>query len=188
MEKDLIIKALECLTGEEVMFCRECGYNKVGAFSCRKELAKDALALIKQLTEEVEKDSKVVNDLIKEAETYLAQRDCLRNIVKNLTNERDGLRAHLDVSVAEQARLTEENERLREILHTDISFVCVSRGSGKTNHLKEVARLRMDEVRAYAVREMHSKIKDRCIEGGIYPAFVERVIDQIAKEMLEDKQ
>ena len=55
MEKDLIIKALECLTGEEVMFCRECGYNKVGAFSCRKELAKDALALIKQLTEENER-------------------------------------------------------------------------------------------------------------------------------------
>lgn len=35
-------------------------------------------------------------------------------------------------------------------------------------------------------RKMHSEIKERCIKGGIYPAFVERTIDQIAKEMLEE--
>lgn len=52
LNRDQIIKALECLTGEEVMYCRECGYNSVGAFSCRKKLAKDALTLIKELTEE----------------------------------------------------------------------------------------------------------------------------------------
>jgi hypothetical protein len=32
---------------------------------------------------------------------------------------------------------------------------------------------------------MHTEIKERCIKGGIYPAFVARVIDQIAKEMVE---
>ena len=36
------------------------------------------------------------------------------------------------------------------------------------------------------VRKMHSEIKERCIKGGTYPAFVERTIDQIAKEMLEE--
>ena len=39
---------------------------------------------------------------------------------------------------------------------------------------------------ADTVRKMHSKIKKRCIEGGIYPAFVARTIDKIAKEMLEE--
>ena len=38
------------------------------------------------------------------------------------------------------------------------------------------------------VRAMQSEIKDRCIKGGIYPAFVARTIDQIAKEMLEGNQ
>ena len=40
-------------------------------------------------------------------------------------------------------------------------------------------------IRADTVRNMHSEIKKRCIEGGIYPAFVASAIDQIAKEMLE---
>ena len=43
----------------------------------------------------------------------------------------------------------------------------------------------VESVRADTVREMHSKIKERCIKGGIYPAFVARTIDQIAKEMTE---
>lgn len=41
------------------------------------------------------------------------------------------------------------------------------------------------KLRADTVRNMHSLIKERCIKGGIYPAFVAGVIDQIAKEMLE---
>lgn len=30
--------------------------------------------------------------------------------------------------------------------------------------------------------------KERCIKGGIYPAFVASTIDQIAKEMLEGER
>jgi hypothetical protein len=41
------------------------------------------------------------------------------------------------------------------------------------------------EAKADTVRKMHTQIKERCIKGGIYPAFVARTIDQIAKEMLE---
>lgn len=40
--------------------------------------------------------------------------------------------------------------------------------------------------RAGTVKKMHSEIKDRCIKGGIYPAFVATTIDQIAKEMIEE--
>ena len=43
-----------------------------------------------------------------------------------------------------------------------------------------------ERLRADTVRKMHSEIKDRCIKGGIYPAFVASTIDQIAKEMIGD--
>ena len=54
--------------------------------------------------------------------------------------------------------------------------------------LKDVAYRRECEVftaKADTVRKMQSMIKERCINGGIYPAFVASTIDQIAKEMLE---
>lgn len=44
---------------------------------------------------------------------------------------------------------------------------------------------RIKEVKADTVRKMQEAVKKRCIKGGIYPAFVASVIDQIAKEMLE---
>ena len=40
---------------------------------------------------------------------------------------------------------------------------------------------------ADTVKKMQELIKERCIEGGIYPAFVARTIDQVAKEILEGK-
>lgn len=43
-------------------------------------------------------------------------------------------------------------------------------------------------VKADTVRKMQSEIKDRCIKGGIYPAFVARTIENVAKEMLEGEQ
>ena len=35
------------------------------------------------------------------------------------------------------------------------------------------------------VRKMQSEIKARCIKKGIFPAVVARVIDEVAKEILE---
>lgn len=37
-----------------------------------------------------------------------------------------------------------------------------------------------------AVREMQEAIKERCIKGGIYPAFVKRAIEGVASEILEE--
>ena len=62
--------------------------------------------------------------------------------------------------------LTDENERLKE-----------------DNHI--LATEFKDTIIADTVRKMHSLIKERCIKDGIYPAFVRKTIDQIAKEMLE---
>ena len=56
------------------------------------------------------------------------------------------------------------------------------------NHL----RTRADEmlahvasvVKADTVRKMQEMVKERCTKGGIYPAFVARVIEQVAEETL----
>lgn len=39
-----------------------------------------------------------------------------------------------------------------------------------------------------AVRKMHEEIKLRLLKGGIYPAFVACVIDNVAREMLEEQK
>lgn len=36
-----------------------------------------------------------------------------------------------------------------------------------------------------AVRKMQESIEERCIKGGIYPAFVASTIDKVSREMLE---
>lgn len=103
-----------------------------------------------------------------------------------------GMYREVDVTDLKRAlalikELTEENARLSKALNTDISIVRVSRGSGKTAHLREVGRIRADAIRADTVREMRSEIERRCVEGGIYPAFVARVIEDVEREMLGEK-
>jgi uncharacterized small protein (DUF1192 family) len=78
--------------------------------------------------------------------------------------------------------LTEENERLQKALNTDISIVRVSRGSGKTAHLREVGRIKADAIRADTVREMQERLKQVLHDEGRISYYT---IDKIAKEMLE---
>ena len=37
-----------------------------------------------------------------------------------------------------------------------------------------------------AIHKMQHEIKARCIKGGIYPVFVESVVDNVAKEVIEE--
>ena len=43
-----------------------------------------------------------------------------------------------------------------------------------------------EKGKADAVKKMHAEIVKRCLEGGIYPAFVATTIDKIAKEMIDN--
>ena len=63
--------------------------------------------------------------------------------------------------------LTEENERLSQSLANSESILA--------------------NAKAETVRKMQSEIEARCIKGGIYPAFVARVVDEVVKEMLEER-
>lgn len=99
--------------------------------------------------------------------------------------------------------LQRENERLRaqnetlEINNKDFKHRIyeLSRDNEEWEHENKdlecdnyMLRERITEIKADTVRKMHSEIKERCIEGGIYPAFVASTIDQIEKEMLEGKK
>lgn len=37
-----------------------------------------------------------------------------------------------------------------------------------------------------AVRKMQKAIKERCLKGGIYPAFVKNVVEAVERELLEE--
>jgi hypothetical protein len=97
MEKEQIIKALECCTrgrkSNEDIPCLECPYNEcniVGGTSerqtkgsCQWWLMKDATALIKELTEELEKERTWANSMI----------DNLRDDIRELTEENRRVKA-----------------------------------------------------------------------------------------------
>ena len=108
LKRDDIIKALECCS-KHLVRCKDCPYQEVPR--CTDEHQKDALSLIKELTEE------------------------------------------------------NGNLRASTIDYRNIPYIVA-------------------DTRADTVRKMHFEIKERCIKGGIYPAFVASTIDQIAKEML----
>lgn len=55
LNRERIVKALECLASNEDVLCGGCAYQRFSGLSCRKAMARDALALIRELTEENEK-------------------------------------------------------------------------------------------------------------------------------------
>lgn len=80
--------------------------------------------------------------------------------------------------------LTEENERLKNSINFQVVMPDDKMEEIKAECLERV-ELDVKECRADTVRKMQSEIKERCIKGGIFPAFVASTIDEIAKEMLE---
>lgn len=50
---------------------------------------------------------------------------------------------------------------------------------------RDEARQEVAKIKADTVRKMQSEIEARCIEKGIYPVIVKRVVDEVAKEMVE---
>ena len=109
------------------------------------------------------------------------------SLIKKLTEEVEGLKQcleHEHASFMETfgewndkcEKLTEENANLHASC-TELEQTCK----------KWQSRLDIEckYTKADTVRKMQSEIKERCIKGGIYPAFVASTIDQIAKEMLE---
>lgn len=55
---------------------------------------------------------------------------------------------------------------------------------GLSEVLSDSIRIRYKEAQSEAVKEFADEFKSRCIKGGIYPAFVNRQLEIVKKEMV----
>lgn len=179
LKRDEIIKAMECCY-DNTLSCIDCPFQAPDKYMECSGLTLSALALIKELTEEKKKSDRVFSDLYKEAETYLAQRDCLRNLVKNLTEENERLRCEVSDLKDELKCEKETNTHLCSQYMSE-------------NHLRyqaeEMLANGMSVVKSDTVRKMQDRLDKRFCHDpaflGVEQRLIMGVIDQIAKEMLE---
>ena len=75
--------------------------------------------------------------------------------------------------------LTEENERLKSV-----EFTC---GFIKPHKVLECPIFdEIERAKADTVHKMQTMIKEECLAGGIYPAFVARVVERVGEKLLEE--
>lgn len=91
----------------------------------------------------------------------------VKEYIEQLSEDNKGLIINMNAFGMAAKRLGEENEKLTKALDSKCDD-CIAR------------------ERANTVREMQAEIINRCIKGGIYPAFVATTIDKIAKEMIDN--
>ncbi len=172
LNREQIIKALGYCKSPKLTKCDGCPREQEDGH-CMYRLNADALALIKELTEKEKKSDRVFSDLYKEAETYLAQRECLRNQVKNLTDENERLRAEKE---AENKELFYKWKKLAD--------ETADRYEGLYQDAKKA-------LAADIVWKMHHKIwlefSDCYEEETVSIGSLRASVDQIAKEMLEGR-
>ena len=169
LNAEQVIKDLECCRfGKEEAKCKECNWHPWTKPRCWRLLASNALSLIKKLTAKTEAQDIVISELrwSEEKARHDADRYALK--IKELTEENE--------------RLIEELAKSYNALDKQMDFYCSFTQSKIQNCPidDEIAKAKADTV-----RKMQSEIEARCIKGGIYPAFVKRTIDRIAKEMME---
>ena len=99
---------------------------------------------------------------------------------------RNCIEAVCDDAVVLVKKLGEENERLKSqkyMIYADGRVEAL----GHNDPAGEPGKCGLyEQCRANTVREMQAEIINRCVKGGIYPAFVATTIDKIAKEMIDN--
>ena len=209
LKRDEIIKGLDCCIVNDwnSTKCNECPiYN--GGGGCIDELKEATIALINSQEQRIKELTAKITKWEEECDLRGDMWGKLNEENKRLTEDNEYLKTQLTATEARYEsrkesdleevlglrlrveELTEENERLRTAPRTDISIVRLSRGNGKTSHIREVARIKMDAVRAEAVRQMKDKLRMEIERFGKPNGFITKetvfwFIDQIAKEMLE---
>lgn len=97
--------------------------------------------------------------------------------------------------VVEQGKITQECEKTIEKLIEELNEARAKLTQVREENvglMRQIAALDViistgrNRARAEAVREMHFEIQQRCIKGGIYPAFVGCTVDKVAYEMTGD--
>ena len=167
LNREQIIMALECC-GEYThgTTCNNCPYMLIELTDndiCSNRMSRDALSLIKELTEDVERLRKQCGEIIVECD------------------ERDAER------LKQVAELTAENERLRADVAKE--FTCVFGKPHKVSDCPitdEIAKAKADTVRKMQERLMQ-KILENTVGNDSFAYFLKGYIDQVTKEMEEGK-
>ena len=199
LNAEQIIKALECCIEGE---CGGCTYDEQTA--CKEYLLNDALALIKELTEENEQFRYERGKLIEERDTFREYAYNMQRYVEGINHkEEEGYQPSVARRAAEmdmwrgvalkKKKLEEEVERLRAE-----NLELIMREEKRQNEIHPAKDL---TVKADTVREMQERL-EQAICDNTYPDFDKEgkpvnvwkattgydAIDQIAKEMLEGEK
>lgn len=122
--------------------------------SCGLNLRRDALALIKELIQAHETLSESYDHLEKTKDEFCARIDKWMSLV------------------FEEAKIRAKHEYDRRCVECNYNYT-------EADMSKLIA-----EAKSETIIKMRSLIKERCIAGGIYPAFVASTIEKVAKELL----
>lgn len=153
MERDQIVKALECCRDRGCQGCIRQYTGRPIEDDCRLDLIHDALALIRELTEEV-------NARKEQHERFVA------DVEKQLVE------------------LAEEKERLRVV--ADMSNTTLTDALRIVNEFCD-SRIKRDRVKT--VTEMQDRLKEKLYTiPTVYNSHFGKMLDQIAREMLEDQE
>ena len=100
----------------------------------------------------------------------------LQEIVDNYSGSWKGFNV-LDNALALIKELTVENERLEKEVDRLSQVVLYHDG---------ITEMEVEETKVDTVHKMQAMIKEECIAGGIWPAFVARVVENVVKKLLEE--
>ena len=131
----------------------------------------------------IEKYAHALNELIGIDSAYLCDSDENVNAIIEVIVAAKKLEKRVKELAEENEYLKQQNE-IYEVLNKKLEGACESYAwTYGTSISKE---LFLEKERADTVREMQSMIKEECIAGGIWPAFVARVVERVGNKLLED--
>ena len=210
MERNEIIKALECCTDKKKYHCEDCPYfyKSEGIKSSMEILMTDALSLIKELTVELEamrgaaNSFKMHNERLTEENERLNQ-SCtnLERKCASLNEDNERLTINMNAYGLTAKNLGEENERLRGILlqFTDIVHKWGNKNGYDTSEISLVPILNEEseikkQIKADTVRKMQERVTtfftndDMLKYNEVDADYINEQVDQIAEEMLEGEK
>ena len=110
LNREQIIKALECCPNDE---CDKCGYS---FGDCQYNLIRDALSLIKELTQEVADWEAIAEQYQKQFEDCYEEKEQLGAVKEHLDLVVEGKLKRISALEKQVLKLTEENQRLKDQL------------------------------------------------------------------------
>ena len=157
MTKDEIKKALECCTNTDS--CVECPYHIA---ECNNRLCEDALNLITEQEEEIER----VNKKLSEKEEYHRMTQALCHSYRN-----DYWKTFQRLEEQQQ-----ENERLKAENDTNMQYI---RMMGIQNHIK-TSNERVKQAKIDVLNELKEKL-DSAPNGWAYTTYIDEMIEELQK-------